>query len=175
MKWGVRKNPVKAYAKASKKKKKLEDRAEAWDQNKKRREKEAASTRKTVESEKKSLEVERAKKELATNHLNDTDKRYSKGSIYSVLGDRERAMKRARKEVNKTTESFNKQLDKTNRAILDNDDAERRLNNSTYQANRAAKKSARWNSLMESTFKDVSPEVIQAGKEMFERSRKKKG
>lgn len=173
MKWGVRKNPVKAYAKASKKKKKLEDRAEAWSQNKQRREKEVASTRKTMESEKRNLDTERAKRDLAGSELANSRKKYGDGSG-DLLGIRRSNLNRAQKNFDKAAESYRKQADKTNKAIVDNDDAESRLANSTYRAERASKKSARWNSLMDSTFKDVSPDVIQAGREMFERSRKKR-
>lgn len=175
MKWGVRRgNVAKAYAKSSKKKVKLEKRADAWDQNKKRREQEAQTSRTKLRAEKQNLSTSKAKMELAKSNLDKTDRRYSEGSIYSVLGNRDRAMRKAQKEVDSATKSYNKQADKTNRAILDNDAVERRLAKSTKQAAKAQRKAEKWNKLMDSTFKDVSPEAIRAGKELLENSRRKK-
>ena len=173
MKWGVRKNPAKAYAKAYKKKTKLEKRASDWDKSKASWEKKVESSRKSVDTEKRYLEAEKAKRDLAGSELAARRKQYGDGSK-DFLGINKSNLNRAQKNFDRTNESYQKQADRTNRAIIDNSNNERRLANSTTRAKRAASKAKRWSSLMDSTFSNVSPDLINAGREMFEKSRKKR-
>ena len=85
-----------------------------------------------------------------------------------------------RKAVDKATNDYNNALSeltsiskKFNKDLADEDSASQYLKLYTEVAKSVVSESQRWNNLMDSTFKNVSPDAIAAGEELVKRKLKR--
>lgn len=172
MKWGVRKNPTKAYIKAKKKRDRLDRLAKARNASLRRSTDLADRQRSYTDKQKHELELAKTRKDMDASNLDLAKRRYGDGRN-DLFGFQLQNVGKAQQKLNKSTDAYDKQNVRTNKAILDLDTADSRVARDAARAESAAKKSERWQSAMNRAFKDVSPEAIQAGEAYFENLKKK--
>ena len=181
MKWGVRKNPAKAYAKATIKKKKLEAKAAHWNNAKSNAEKdyenakrERMDTEERMRSTESKVAAARRVKERAEGDAALATMKGKEGLFKSIR------QYNTRKAVDKATNDYNNALSeltsiskKFNKDLANEDSASQYLKLYTEVAKSVVSESQRWNNLMDSTFKNVSPDAIAAGEELVKRKLKR--
>lgn len=168
MKWGVRKNPVKAYAKAKRKQQKLErriDKAKTEHKFAKTMSKKMTDNVKVIDSE---LRGQRTRVEAAANNYNIKKAAYERqAGLLDLFGTRERDYKRAEKEYNTVAGEYNKTAIKYASAMFDKEYFDRAVLNTASDVERATAKSKKWQSAMKEVFADVPRETIAAGEKFF--------
>lgn len=169
MKWGVRKNPVKAYAKAKRKQQKLErrlDNAKKEHETAKVWSKRMTDQAQVADSE---WRGQRARLEAAANNYNIKKATYDRRSgEIDLFSKRERDLKNAEKEYNSVVGEYNKTAKKYASAMFDKEYHDQLVLLTAKEVKKATAKSKKWQNAMNETFADVPKETIAAGQKLFE-------
>lgn len=169
MKWGVRKNPAKAYAKATQKKQRLDRSIEKRKEYQKYAEKDLKRVRNELSSSRKELEVGKARVELATEDYNTKKERYLRDAGKAdPFNKRGKALKRAEAEYNDAGISYNEIATRTNKLIIEESASSDNVKLYAGLTRRAIARSQRWQSAMDNAFANVSQADIEAGKALLE-------
>lgn len=174
MKWGVRKNPTKAYVKAVRKKERLAKSVDLRNKVVKEAKRDYERTEVELNKSKQNLSVKKAKLDLDTEDYNRTkDQFLANAGRADPFNKRGKAFKKAEDSYNQSVEQYNSAATKTNKLILELDAASDNVKFWEQRAISALKKSERWQRQMDNTFKNVSPEHIEAGKAILEKKKRR--
>ena len=180
MKWGVRRNPSKAYANSMVKRNRLEREAETA-KNKKNLAKSAYESAKRTRQDTEERMKTAENKVSATGRIKDrADADLAIANMKSNSLFKDLNIYSKRKEADRATDSHNKALSeltsiskKFKNDLYNEDVASENLSFYASAAEKAISKSQRWNRIMDSTFKDVSPDAIAAGEELLKNRTRK--
>lgn len=167
MKWGVRKNPAKAYAKSLKEKDK---RTYARDWHKDKADSARSAHRKTVEA-RKNLEgsIARTRERLSNEKRDNESLVKTDLSMVSQKGRKEhyRAIRESDASVARQEKALSTQRNASARLL---EKAQAQNKNATRRESIAAssqRKLSRFTRVMDSTFKDLDPAIIAEGEAMY--------
>ena len=173
MKWGVRKNPVKTYAKAVKEKEKRERNVSYRKGVLKEVQKVHEGKKKALADQENTVQVKRAKLALDADTLRKANKKLAEDK-YDFFGTNASRQKRDEKDLNESTKSYTEAMNKRNQMVLDLDAHVKDVETASYYAERAISRSERWNKAMAKTFADVPQETIDEGNAYIESLKQKK-
>lgn len=172
MKWGVRKNPTKAYVKATKKQRRLDKRARFASEVRDEAKRDLERAKKKEADLTAKARVAQARFDLAANDLNTKTEKYNSARV-DPFGAKARAVGEATKRYRSERDAYNKSAKEANEAIVDRAASDDNVKMWAGIAERRIAKSQRWEAAMNTAFKDVSPDAIAAGKAILEKKKRK--
>lgn len=176
MKWGVRRNPSKAYANSMIKRKRLEDKAEIAKYNRKLAKSAYEEAKRTRQDTEEQMKVAESKAASAGRIKDRADSDLAIANMKGKGLFNELNVHKKRREADRATDDYNEALSeltsiskKFNTDLYYEDVASEKFSHYSYIAEKAISKSQRWNKIMDSTFKDMSPDIIAAGEELVKK------
>ena len=169
MKWGVRKDPVKTYAKAKSKQEKLNTRIAKrksqlsdWEARSKKADKRVGELEPEFRARETTLQ-------RASNRYNMAkDARDRSSGRFDPFNRAGRAVARAEREYDAALRSYNKTAKPMSKALMAQSVANKKVNKLSREVEKATAKSQKWQNAMNETFAGVSKDTIAAGKRLFE-------
>lgn len=172
MKWGVRKNPTKAYVKATKKQRRLDRRAKYYSNEVENIKKGLEEARQVEKERVNAKQISQAKMNIAARDLASKTARYEKSTL-DPFGTKSSAVGRATKKYREAVREYEADAKDADEAIFSRGMTEETLKTYVGYAKRSMSKSKRWEAAMNTAFKDVSPDAIAAGKAILEKKKRK--
>lgn len=174
MKWGVRKNPSKAYVKATRKKQRLDKRVSVRNSVLEVAKRDREETKSALGNSMRDMKVKKAKMELAAEDYNNKrDKFLADAGKTDPFNIRGKALKKSEQTYNQSVGDYNDAARKTNKLIIELDASSDNVKFLEQRAKSALVKSERWQRQMDNAFKNVSLEHIEAGKAILDRKKRK--
>lgn len=164
MKWGIRKDATKAYIKAGKKQRALDNNVKYHKKKLSDAEYEVDVAKSRVSENTRKVEEARLKKETANYAYEDAKRRYGYGDN-DIFGFKEDNLNKATLKLNKANAEYEKQKNALNQSLLDQHAKEDTVRNLSARTRAVINKSEKWRKAVDTAFKDVSPDVIKAGDE----------
>lgn len=172
MKWGVRKNPAKAYAKSVKEKEKRERNVRYRKGVLNEYNSIHNTKKKALADQENDVRVKKAKLDLDANELQKANDKFTRDK-YDIFGTNASRLKRAQNAYNNSAKNHADAEKKRNEMLIDLDNHARQVENAAYYAERAVSRLASWNKAMDKTFSKVPKETIEEGKAYVEALKKK--
>jgi chromosome segregation ATPase len=168
MKWGVRKNPVKAYAKSKRKQLNLDakiDKKKSQREEWKSRQKKANADIAELEPRFKARETAL---QIATNRYNVAKTSYDRhGHRFDPLGVKSRSVRRAELSYEAAAKAYNRVAKPMNKALKETYMADAKIKKLSKDVEKATAKSEKWQRAMKEVFADVPRETIADGEKFF--------